>query len=560
MLQRLIAAWNKLPPVRKWILGGVAAGAVGIAFFALTWTSASPESMVFQRPLSPAEYAAVTKSVQDLKIPFTTKDDKYVLVKDEATARTIRMKLAQDNKLPSGVKGWEIFDMQSWTTTEFDRNVNLRRAIQGEMKKHLESLDWVESAEVTISMPQRSLYTEKDREVSAAISLTPKPGYNDLVKDKKAIQGIERIVALGVDGIGKDQITITDNRGNILNDFSDEDEEAHLKLVKEKNRITERERKKIEERIREGLRKMLPDDRYEVVVDLELSLERKNYEQKDILPIVVKPRTPGLPYDDSRVLDTLHVSKKTVKEDFKGQGFVPEGPPGQEPNLPPGYKENSDRWNTYSKNEQVENFVNGERKTQVVGDGVSITRKSVSVNVDGSWQKELDAKGEAVSEGDHYKRKYVPFSDEDLAKINDLVKGAINYDATRGDMVVVRNIQFDRSEQFAKEDSQVLKEKRTQQILVISLLSLVGIFILSLVWRLVRQEMVRRQRAREKELARQRQLQRDEALRALESSAPVEQISENDKRRQDLQSRAEQLATERPEDVAKLIRNWISED
>ncbi|MBL8992770.1 MAG: flagellar M-ring protein FliF, partial [Spirochaetia bacterium] len=296
-----------------------------------------------------------------------------------------------------------------------------------------------------------------------------------------------------------------------------------------------------------------------VAVDLELKFDKKTSEQKDILPIIVKPRTPGLPYDDSRVLDTLKVSSKKVTEKFKGQGHIPEGPPGQEPNLPPGYKEHLDRWNTYDRDEQIDNFINGEKKTTIIGDASEIVKKSVAVTVDGTWEKELNAKGEPIFELETFKRRYLGYPAEDLTKLADLVRGAINYDGTRGDLVVVRNVPFDRSEQFKKEDAAYLKEKRFQQTLFFALLSLIGLFLISIAWRLIRQEMIRRQRLRERELARQRQLQRDEALRALETETPVETLSEADRKRMDLQERAEQLAAERPEDVAKLIRSWLAE-
>ncbi len=559
ILKKVTEALKKLSLQQKLIFGGVIVLVAGAIAFSVFFSAKTPEVLLFQRPLTVEQFGAVTKTLQDMKIPFTSKDDKYVIVKDEATGRSVRMKLAQDNKLPSGIKGWELFDMQKWSTTEFERNVNLRRAIQGEIRKHLESLDWIEQAEVTLTMPNRSLYTDKDQPVTASVTLIPAPGFLDNLVNKKIIQGVERIVALGVDGISRENIVISDGSGKQINDFAADDYENTIKQAIEENKIKDRERKKIEDKIRESLAGVLPGDRYKVAVDLELKFDKQSYEQKDILPIVVKPRTPGLPYDDSRVLDTLKVSSKKVVEKFKGQGHIPEGPPGQEPNLPPGYKEHLDRWNTYDKDEEINNYVNGEKKTTVVGDAVDIVKKSVAVTVDGTWEKELNAKGDPIFEQETFRRKYIQYPSEDLTKIADLVRGSINYDGTRGDLVVVRNVQFDRSEQFKREDLAYLKEKRFQQTLFFALLSLIGLFLISIAWRLIRQEMIRRQRLRERELARQRQLQRDEALRALETETPMETLSEADRKRMDLQDRAEQLAAERPEDVAKLIRSWLAE-
>lgn len=559
ILKKVTEAFKKLTTQQKLIFGGVAVVVVGAVIFSLTFSAKTPEVLLFQKPLTPEQYGAVTKALQDMKAQFSTKDDKYIIVKDDETGRSLRMRLGQDNKLPSGIKGWELFDMQKWSTTEFERNVNLRRAIQGEMKKHLESLDWIEKAEVTLTMPNRSLYTDKDQPVTASVTITPGPGFIDNLGNKKIIQGIERIIALGIDGISREHIVISDSTGKQINDFAGDDYENQIKQAIEENKIKDRERKKIEDKIRESLIGVLPADRYKVAVDLELKFDKKTTERKDILPITVKKRTPGLPYDDSRVLDTLKVSDKSVDEEFRGQGHIPEGPPGQEPNLPPGYKEHLDKWNTYKRNERINNYVNGEEKTTIIGDASEIVKKSVAVTVDGTWEKELNAKGDPIFELETFKRRYIGYPAEDLTKLADLVRGAINYDGTRGDLVVVRNVPFDRSEQFKKEDAAYLKEKRFQQTLFFALLSLIGLFLISIAWRLIRQEMIRRQRLRERELARQRQLQRDEALRALETETPVETLSEADRKRMDLQERAEQLAAERPEDVAKLIRSWLAE-
>ena len=61
-----------------------------------------------------------------------------------------------------------------------------------------------------MSMPKRSLYLEKDREVEASVTITPAPGYTDYLKDKKIIRGIEAIVEKGIDGLKRENNVISD--------------------------------------------------------------------------------------------------------------------------------------------------------------------------------------------------------------------------------------------------------------------------------------------------------------------------------------------------------------
>ena len=541
---------------------GIVAGVVAIlstVIFTVTYSSSKDWTLLFQRPLTIEEYGIITAEMEKMNIEFTTRSEKYILVKDEETGQTLRMKLAQAGKMPSTVKGWDLFDMQSWTTTEFERNVNLRRAIEGEMKKHLESIAWIENAEISIPMPKPSLYTKEEAPVEASVILTPSPGNRDMMKNIKVIKGIETIIARGVDGLVSENITINNDKGMRLNDFTDEGIDQKIHQAKEESKLTEQERKKIENKIAESLNGILSRDRYRVTVDLELKFDRITQTQKEILPVVIKPRTPGLPYDDSVVKENVPVSIKTVNENFVGPGFIPEGPPGQEPNIPPGYKEQIEHLSKYNKEENIKNYDNGERKLVMNGDAVDIVKKSVSVVVDGTWEKEVDEEGNPVFEKGKFIRRYIPYPDADLKKLYEAIKGAIAYDARRGDRVVVENISFDREAQFLSEDEAYLRNQRMQWILLVMLFSLLGLFLISATYVFIRREIARRRRIRQRELQRQRQLEQEEALMALEAGAEESAMSSENRRRLDLEERANRLASERPREVAKLVKSWLAD-
>ena len=109
--------------------------------------------------------------------------------------------------------------MDRWTTTDFERNVNLRRAISVSLEQHIESLSDVDRARITLVMPEKSLFTEDQKEVSASIIITPHPG-SDIVSNPKKIQGIIKLVKFAVEGLEDKNITISDTAGNVLSDFA----------------------------------------------------------------------------------------------------------------------------------------------------------------------------------------------------------------------------------------------------------------------------------------------------------------------------------------------------
>ena len=70
----------------------------------------------------------------------------------------------------------------------------------------------------------------------------------------------------------------------------------------------------------------------------------------------------------------------------------------------------------------------------------TISRMTTAVIVDGIYEK--DAEGKIV---------YRPRTEEEMQKLDELIKSAVGYNQDRGDMVEVKNIQFARNQQLEPE-------------------------------------------------------------------------------------------------------------
>ena len=51
-----------------------------------------------------------------------------------------------------------MLDKQGITTDQFTRNIDYQRALQGELSKTIESIDSVQSANVTLTIPQETVF------------------------------------------------------------------------------------------------------------------------------------------------------------------------------------------------------------------------------------------------------------------------------------------------------------------------------------------------------------------------------------------------------------------
>lgn len=561
IFKKIQELFNKLTNVQKIILGGILLAVVVAVVFLANFSSRTTYSLLFKSPLAPEEFARVTKKLSEWNVRFDTKDDKFILMRDESAGRNIRMRLGQEGIIPNSIKGWELFDTQRFTTTDFERNVNLQRAIIGEMTKHLKSLDDVEDVSIEVSFPKETLYQDYQAPMTASVVVVPR-AYSDLVENKNKIKGIVNLVAFGIPNLKAENIVVVDNKGHVLSDLLVPDDASEgLKIAREHLKIKERERALIISRIKEDLKRSVDPARLIVSADVEFDWTRKRSEGDRIVPIVVKEDNPLTPYDESEVQVNVPLSEKKTTEEFRGPAYIPEGPAGVENNVPPGLKDKIDRFTHYNKNENIVNYQNSREKTVEEKAPYEIKRISVAVSIDGVWEILRNESGDAiVTNGGRIARAYHPVDSESLRNYEAWVKAAVNYNPKRGDEVVVNTISFDHTKEFEKEDEAIRRRVQLRRTLFASIVILFVLFLSTLAYRAIAREMERRRRLREEEIARQQQAMREAALRAAEEEAATVELSIEEKARAELLENAINLSRERPDDVARLIRTWLAEE
>ncbi len=557
-IARLQEVWGKLDLVRRVILGSVLAVIIGALVLVGTISSDQGKVVLYQG-LEPKDFAAVTSKLQELNFSFSTSGTSTIFVPAEKKDAAI-MALAQENLIPQGVAGWELFDIDKWSETQAEKDIKKQRAIMGALSRTLATLKSVESAQVNIAFPSEELFTEKAEAVTAAVLLQYAPGYDKLTR--KEIEGIVTLVARSVPGLKKENVSVAGPDGEILNDFDNEIDKARweLKEVDEKLKIQERERIKLLADIKKSLSYTYGEgiygDRFDVVrLDLRLRWDKEEIEKHEVEPVVMVPDDPRTPYSERVVKDSLEVSSKTTTEEFEGNGFTPEGPAGTEPNIPPGYKDKDYQKARYTKKEDIKNNEFNKTHRLISKQPWELERVALSVMLDGRWERV----GERADD-QGYERKYIPVSDEELQKVTDLLKKAIGFDVARGDMISVKHVQKDRSKQFEAEDAELRHQKQMRRLLLATLITLLVLALATVLYQAIKKEMERRRRLREEELAAQQQMMREAALRAIEEEGVEVELSLEERARREMLENAINLAKERPEDVAHLLRTWLAEE
>lgn len=560
LVSQISTLWGKWTLVQKVILGAILVAAI-VGVVVLFSVSASPTTVrLLDSPVTDqAVRDRIVTRLNEENVRVTVSETGVISVSDETTARRMRTILIREDMLPNNIDPWSVFDVERWTITDFERNINKRRAIIEEVRQHIKAMDDVDDASVVVNIPEKTLFSADQNEVTASVIIYPKPG-SDIVTNRKKVEGIQKILKFAVEGLKDTNITIADSSGFILNDFEGMKEWDRLTRIEKEQKLIAQLEAQYRARILNALQHIYGIDRVrDLNIKIEMDMSEKAIQQRDYLPTTIRPDNPETPYDDSEIVKSITLSSETSTTRWQGSGFNPEGPAGVEGQTAPAYKDMSNLYGLSEQSIVKQNELVGQRDTSETV-SPSIERRTVSVNIDGVWTKKRDENGKYLINQGAIEREYTKIPEDELKATAKVVQDAIGYSNARGDSVSVLNIKFDRSVEFDKEDAAYLKQLQNQQTLLYSLIAIAAILVAFILYRLITRELERRRRIKEEELLRKHQMERQKTLWEAEQAGMEVSMSVEERKRLELQENAINMAKEHPEDVALLIRTWLMEE
>ncbi|MDR1869879.1 MAG: flagellar M-ring protein FliF [Treponema sp.] len=561
LFSRVASLWGSWSMQQKGIFMAVIVVIIG-GMIAMMRISSTPVMVsVFSRPITDeTALDRIVIRIEEEGVKASVTPNGIVQVPDEATARRMRAILTREDLVPTGTDPWQIFDKDRWTITDFERNVNFQRAQRRMITDHIMAIDDVDNADVNIVWPKRELFASDQNPVSASVTIFPKPG-SDIAQNRKKIEGVQKLLKFAIEGLRDENIVITDNNGLVLNDFEGMRESDRLSLIERENKFILTQESKYKSLVLGALQHTFSRDRVrDLNIKFDIDMSKKSVETKENFPVTIKPRTPGLAYDDSELAHSILVSESVSETKWEGTGYNPEGPAGVEGQTPPAFKDMSNLYGRMNQTTRTHNEEINQRQIQEER-SPQIDRLTVSVNIDGKWKWKFDEKGKPVILPDNtIEREYTPVPAEDLRKAEALIRDAIGYNSARGDSVTVHNIPFDRTEEFKLEDAEYFKKKQMQTTIIVFLSGLTLLLFGFILFRMVSREMERRRRLAEEERARREQMLRESAMAEAEQEGMDVSISLEERTRMELMESVINMAKEHPEDAAQLIRTWILEE
>ena len=555
--------WAKWSIIQKAILGGIVV-AVIVALVFVGRISHAPTTVPLFNTAITDETARdnILYRLDQENVHYTVNAAGVIAVDDEKTARRMRSILVSEDLVPNNLDPYALFDVTNWSITDYERGINNLRAVTAAVKQHLEALDGIASADVVITLPERTVFSDEQEPTTASVILNFKPG---VTMDRKQLQGVQKILLRSVVGLREENITIADREGNVLNDFEGLADLDRVSIVEKEQKLIAKLEKEYRAKVLVALQQIFNADRVrDLNIKIDMDMSKEASQTTEYFPVEITPQDPDKPYDTRVTRDYLPLSSQTITNEWTGTGYNPEGPAGVEGQNPPVYSDMSNVVGKSTQTSVTQNNVMNTRNTQKEV-SPSINRVTVSVNIDGSWKKKFDKNHNPVieeNEDGSYEiaRTYVPVDEDTLAQATSLVQNAIGYNRTRGDSVSVTSIRIDRTKDFEAEDAAFFKAQQTRRTLVLVLAGTLVVLIAFIVFRFISREMERRRRLREEEILRKQQAERERQLWEAKNEGMEVTMSVEERKRAELQENAISMAKEHPEDVAMLIRTWMMEE
>lgn len=554
LASRLLAPMRS-QPLLPLLLAGAAVLAVIVAL--LLWAR-EPEYRVLFASLDEADGGRIIGELEKRAVPYRLSEGGQALLVPAEQLHTLRLQLAEQGLPQGGNIGFELLDKQAFGVSQFAEQVNFQRGLEGELARSIESLGPVSKARVHLAMARQSVFVREREPARASVVLNLQPGRE---LGERQVSAIAHLVSSSVPGLAVDAVTVVDQSGRLLSQPGGARDLDGTQL----NYIDEVERS-YQRRIENILAPLLgaQNVRAQVVAQIDFSSREQTAER----------------YAPNQQPGEAAVRSQQLSENLSGGNEPARGVPGALTNSPPNAPPAPAAGETAKTGDAASAGEDG--KTAAAGEQAPPTALSrdntINYEIDRSVEHVQHQRGsvqrlsaavvvnyrDLVKDGE---RAREPLSQEELARIDRLVRQAIGFTEGRGDQLEIMNSPFadieavDPQEWWKTPEFYNLAASLSRYLLVA--------FIALLLWLMVLRPLKRRHRERLAVEAAARTEAVEARQAALEASrVPAIAAEEHQKRgprrkspvyEHNLQSLRE-MAQEDPRLVAMIIRGWMKKN
>ncbi len=494
----------------------------------LFWSADAPYRPLFSN-IDEKAAASIIELLQKEKVPYRLEGRGTVLVPSDQVY-ALRLKLAGQDMLPGNKTGYELFDNSNQLgISDFVQNVNLQRALQGELARTIEFLPQVSTARVHLVLPKESAFINRKREASASVMLQL-AGSNRI--SKQSILAIQNLIAAGVPELERENVTVVDSAGNLLTTKGESTATSAVQTHQEYQVSFE---KRMEERLTRMLEQIVGAGQAVVRVTAEINREHVEQNNQRFNP-------------DESVLRSERVIDESRKASDGSRAI---GIPGVASNSPDksGNVQAQQPREEAGRKEYVRSFeISSTNEKRIIPFG-ALEKLSVAVLVGGPVRTENDIS------------TFTPRSQEELKSIRGLVERTMGFNEDRGDSLEVQSLSL--VDISSNADTAAMQEVETKAFyLELARYGVAGLALLLLAWfvlrpmgkRFLSQGEAATGNAGQEMAALNKP---DNAVEAALAAMRVQAIGSDNLEQQALQGAAKEMITQDTKMAASIIQQWV---
>ena len=551
------ALLNRLRANPKIPIAIAAAAAVAVIVVMTLWAKQPTYKVLFSN-LNDKDGGAVVTQLTQMNIPYQFSDNGGAVLIPADKVYETRLKLAAAGLPKGGAVGFELMDQEKFGISQFSEQINYQRALEGELSRTIETLGPVSSARVHLAIPKPSLFVREQKNPSASVTLNLQPGR---ALDDGQINAIVYMVSSSVSGLPPASVTVVDQSGHLLTQSDSNGRDLNASQLKYANEVEGR----LQRRIEAILQPVVGNGNVHAQITAQIDYATREQTDENYQPngaadkAAVRSRqlstsdqiggsavggVPGALSNQPAPAATAPVT--TPAPANTATGAQNQAANGQ--NAAQHSTANRSTVPSNSRRDETTNYEVDRTITHTQHSAGAVQRLSAAVVV--NYQTGADGKSK-------------PLTDEQLKKIDDLVREAMGFSTERGDTLNVVNTPFNE----ASDDSAELplwKQQAFFDQLIDAGRWLLVLIVAWLLWRKMVRPMLRKQQA-EKDAVAAAVLAASQPQP--EGSKPVKLSNDElEKRKRSQQrvsvevqtQRVQELADKDPRIVALVIRQWMS--
>lgn len=519
----ILNLFRSLGPARLVTIGFVTL--LMVAFFAAVLTRLNtPDYGLLYGGLDAQEASQIVSRLDTMNVPYQVRGDGRIYVPDSQVPK-LRLQMAGEGLVGGSTKGYEIFDnSSSFGTTSLVQNIDARRALEGELARTITSLPMVKSARVHLVMAKHQLFSQDATKATASVVLNL--GSRTLSGDQ--IQSITHLVAAAVPNLEAADVTLVDNRGTLLSAGKGFDGKGNA--MSDADKYRERIQDEYDQDLTQMLERVVGAGKVSVHTNADIDFDHDEQSAEIYDP-------------DQQVARS---EQHTLDNDADTSSDAGNQPAGVASNIP-GRNQTAGSATRSTKSHSVDtiNYEISRKVIKHITAPGAIKKLSVAVLVEGNYT-EVDGQ-----------KQYAPLTDDQKAKLTGLVKGAIGFDAKRGDTVEVVDMPFQAIAAEPEYKPPFLTHSEIMRLAQYGLL-LVGMLIM-LVF-VIRPIMRAATKQQERELASAEaaSIIADEAAEIAHSETMIDLDKVEGRVRESTIRKVTEIIDKHPEQTVGVIRGWMA--